>query len=319
MKTLHIKISFILFMILLVGCANNSVGIARETSLDAAEPIVDAPASEAFSETAYGGVDSAASGDFEPELQVDRNQLAQVNRLIIKTGNMSIKVEDIDQAVNNATEFIVGLGGYIVSQEVSGYNQHRNATVTLGVPVNNFEMAMAAFREYGIVNSESAAGQDVTEEFVDLTSRLENLQATQTRLRQLFDAAQNVKETLEVDRELRQVEGEINIVQGRMKYLSERAAFSTITLNMSSTSDEPIGQPEEWTIVTTIKRAFSDLTQGAQDLASGLTYFVIAVLPFLLVLAVFAWIAWRIVRRVLRKVRHDAQATTPPATTADSK
>lgn len=308
MKTLYTKVLFTLFALLLAACGAQSEVTEMIREVEVIKEVAGAPV--------YDSDESAANAGFEPELQLDRNQLAQVTRLIIKTGNMSLDVEDIDVAVNDATQFTVGLGGYIVSQEVSGRNQWRNATMSLGVPVNDFEMAMATFREYGIVESESASGQDVTEEFVDLTSRLENLQATQTRLRQLFEAAQNVEETLEVDRELRQVEGEINLVQGRMKYLSERAAFSTITLHMSSVSDEPIGQPdEEWTLGPTIKQAFSDLTNSAQNLASSLTYFVIAVLPNVLVLALFAWVAWRIVRRVLRGVRVPRRTKIAPVST----
>ena len=158
--------------------------------------------------------------------EIGRNQRnQQTRRLIIKTGNMSIEVDDIDTAVADAIALVAGQGGYIVSQNVSGAGRYRNASLTLGVPVDSFEMMMETFRELGEVESESATGEDITEEFVDLTSMLENLTATQARLRDLLTTATNVEETLEVDRELRQIEGEINIVQGRMKYLSERARF----------------------------------------------------------------------------------------------
>ena len=323
LETIMRKQTIITFLILVLaiiaGCAQRSEQSISYDTVGSAAPeaaLLYAEEAPADFEVADG---LAANGADAPELVIGRESLAQQQqRLIIKTGNMSLDVDDIDASVGEATDFVVGLGGYIVSQDVSGFDQYRSATLTLGVPVDSFEAAMANFRSYGRVDSESASGQDVTEEFVDLSSRLENLQATQGRLRQLFEDAQNVEETLEVDRELRQIEGEINIVQGRMKYLTERAAFSTITLRMSATSDEPIGQPEKWSIGATFGDATDDLVEGVQELTEGVVYFAVAILPFLLILALVAWIVWRIVRRVWRRNRPITPAQPAVVNSAES-
>ena len=300
---------FLLISLLLVACGSSA---ENSTASSAPVPAMDVAYEESVEFDNFGDAEA-------PELVIGRNDLAQTQRLIIKSGNMSIEVKDIDLATSDATNFILGLGGYIVNQDVSGYDNRRNATLTLAVPVANFEETLAAFRQYGVVNSESASGQDVTEEYVDLNSRLENLLATQTRLRELFDAAQNVEETLEVDRELRQIEGEINVIQGRIKFLSERASFSTITLNLFSTSEQPLGQPEGWNIGDTFSRAFGDLADGATVFIDGLIYFSIAILPFLLILLLIAWIVWRVFRRIFRSRPQQSRRTVnePPQAVAN--
>lgn len=232
----------------------------------------------------------------------DRQTLAQQQqRLIIKTGSMSVQVDDIDVAVGQATSYATGLGGYVQEQNISGSGRFRSATLVLAVPSSQFENAMAAFRAYGEVNSENASGQDVTEEFVDLNSRLTNLEATQTRLRELYEAATDVEETLEVDRELRRIEEEINIVQGRINYLAERAAFSTITLDFSFVADPVVAEPEAWNLSYTVNQALADLRDTGQRWADGLVYFAIAVLPFLLVFVLVVAVITAIVRRIYRR------------------
>lgn len=284
------KFTLMLFVLLFVAC-----GGSPESSM----------AVETVRESAGEAMNDSSSFDFEEaEVDFDRaNSSQQTQRLIIKTGSMNVEVDDIDIAVGNATSYVVGLGGFIQSQNVSGSGRFKSATLTLGVPVDQFENAMATFREYGEVGSENATGQDVTEEFVDLTSRLTNLEATQTRLRELYEEARNVEETLEVDRELRRIEEEINVVQGRMKYLSERASFSTITLNFSFVGEPIVTEPEAWNLGFTVNQALSDLLDTAQNWADGLVYFAIAVLPFLLIFGLFVWILFVIGRRIVRRVR----------------
>lgn len=241
-------------------------------------------------------------------------------RLIIKTGNMSLEVDDVETAMTRSIDVVVGLGGYVVSQEMSGMSRSRSATVTFGVPADQFENALTRLRELGEVSSESLSGEDVTEEFVDLNSRLENLQLTRERVRGFLDEAANVEEALAVDRELRQIEEEINVVSGRINYLADRAAFSTITLRMSQFIPAPVPTPETWQIGETARRAVVELQDTTRNVTDGLVYFGIVCGPWLLVLGLLAWGAIAIVRRV-RRGRQPAAGRarqTPPAPPSDT-
>ncbi len=293
----------ILMLFVLIGCAQssdqslNSRSIGNEVGGETDDYAVEEV--ETFS-LAYDGETS----DDADRIEIGRTSLAQVQeRLIIKHGELEIEVDDIDASTQHVISFTNQLGGYVANQNISGYDQYRHASLTLNVPVETFDGAMSEFRSLGIVERESVNGEDVTEEFVDLTSQLENLQATQTRMRELLNEAENVEETLEVDRELRQIEGEMNRIQGRMKFLRESAAFSTISLYISATADEPYGQDTPWGISPVIQEATDDFVVTFQGLVDGITYFAIAVLPFLLVFAAFVWVSMRIIRAILGRFR----------------
>jgi hypothetical protein len=157
-------------------------------------------------------------------------------RLIIKNGEMTLLVEDTDVTIDRLAQVVGDLGGYIISsrvwyQERQG-DEYKYATVTLAVPASEFENALRRLRGLAII---------VTDEFVDLESRLRNLEATRDRIREFLDKARTVEEALEVNEQLSNVEDKIEQVQGRMNYLVDRASFSTITVQIEP--DVPILTP----------------------------------------------------------------------------
>jgi len=149
----------------------------------------------------------------------------------------SCRWRSTDNAIDRTTQIVSDVGGYIISsrvwyQDYSGTN-YKYATISLGVPVDEFEHAMSRLRGLAVrVLDENASGQDVTSEFVDAQSQLGNLEATRDRIRSFLDDAKTVEESLRINQELSNIEAQIDQVKGRMNYLSGRSAYSTITLNL---------------------------------------------------------------------------------------
>ena len=234
---------------------------------------------------------------------------APQQRLIIKDGRITMITTDTETAVNSATQLVVELGGYIISQRVYDDDQgYRYATMRLAVPVTQFENGMRALRKLGTVTDESASGEDVTDEFVDLNSRLANLEATRDRLRSFLDQAENVEQALEVNEELKKIEEEIAVIQGRINFLRDRAAFSTIDLNIQpwiptptpspTPTSTPLPTPDSWRPGDTAETARVQLQNTAQDAADFTIYNSIVCGPWLLLLLLLglpvARIAWRL-------------------------
>jgi hypothetical protein len=233
--------------------------------------------------------------------------LRQPQRLIIKNAEMAITVNETDGAVDRAVQVAVDYGGYVISQRVwDDAGGYRYGTLLLAVRVDQFEAAMRALRTLGQVSNESASGQDVTDEYVDLNSRLGNLQATQNRLRTFLEDAQNITETLRVHEELIWVEEEIGIIQGRMNYLQDRAAFSTIRVNLNPFIPTPVPSPSptatatptptprpEWRPDDTAKVALGRLQNSSQSTADFLIYYGIVCGPWLFILSLLAFFGWR--------------------------
>ncbi len=159
------------------------------------------------------------------------------NRLIIKDGNMVLLVSDTDLAIERITQMAADLGGYIISsrtwfQQNQGIDQ-KYGTLTLGMPVDEFEKALVRLRQIAVkVKDEQASGQDVSDEYTDLQSRLKNLEATRDRIMLFMEDTKTVEEALKINDQLSEVESEIEQVKGRMNYFFDRASYSTITLQL---------------------------------------------------------------------------------------
>jgi len=121
----------------------------------------------------------------------DASQPQQTGRMIIKNADIKLQVESTDNAIDRTTQIVSDVGGYIISsrvwyQDYSGTN-YKYATISLGVPVDEFEHAMSRLRGLAVrVLDENASGQDVTSEFVDAQSQLGNLEATRDRIRSFW-------------------------------------------------------------------------------------------------------------------------------------
>ena len=239
---------------------------------------------------------------------------APQQRLIIKDGRLTVVVDDTETAVNAATNLTVELGGYIISQNIHDDSQgYRFATMRLAVPVTQFEFAMRDLRGLGQVTNESSSGTDVTDEFVDLNSRITNLQLTRDRLRSFLDQATDVNQTLAVNEELIKVEEEIAIIQGRINFLRDRAAFSTIDLTINpwiptptptatatatpTATPTPLPTAEVWLPGNTAVVAAVQLQDTAQSTADFLIFNGIVCGPWLLLLLLFGYPSWRLAQR----------------------
>jgi hypothetical protein len=104
--------------------------------------------------------------------------------------------------------------------------------ITIRIPASSFPTATNALRALGTVRGDNTTTEDVSQEYVDLQSRLRNLRAEQNVLLALFDRAKTIKDTLAVQGQLSNVEGQIEQITGRVKYLDARTLFSTVTVHL---------------------------------------------------------------------------------------
>ncbi len=232
------------------------------------------------------------------------------NRMIIKNAELQLLVADTDIALDRLTQVVGDTGGYIISsrvryQEWLGVN-YKYASVTIGVPVTQFETALRRLRGIAVrVVDESAAGQDVTDEYVDLESRLGNLEATRDRIRTFLDQAKTVEEALRVNEQLAAVEADIEQVKGRMNYLYDRSVYSTINVQLDPELPplpEPTPTPTPtpvpaWSPAATAREAAQTLGGILRVLADLLIWFTIVLGPFVLPVIVGGWWVWRLRRR----------------------
>lgn len=234
-------------------------------------------------------------------------QGVNADRLIIKNAEISILVADSDVAIDRLTQVVSDVNGYIISSRVWYETYHKEnfkyASVTIGVPVDRFELAMRRTRGLAIrVQDENASGQDVTEQYVDLESRLTNLEVTRDRVQSFLDDAKSVEEALLINQELATIEAQIEEVKGRLNYMSDRAAFSTITITISpdlpAIEPTPTPAPKAWTPADTLEDATKTLVRSYQGIVEFAIWLFVAVLP---VLAPPAFLIWLLIKFLRRK------------------
>ena len=212
--------------------------------------------------------------------------------MIIKNGEMTLLVADTDRALDQATGIAVNSGGYVVSSKTWNSGEFKSAALTMGVPSDQFEAVQRQLRALAVeVLSDTSSGQDVSDEFVDLQSRLTNLEATAARIRELLKDAKDVDEALQVNIKLSEVESEIEQIKGRMQYLKDRSAFSTIALNLQP--DVPTPTPAAWQPGKTVESAVNSAGNLLRGLIDAVIWFGIVLLPFAIpVLAIIAIVVY---------------------------
>lgn len=152
-------------------------------------------------------------------------------RIIIYTGDLGLYVYEVDASLERATALTREVGGWV--------QQSTSTSLLIRVPAARFEMVMAELAKLGDVSYRNVTGQDVTEEFYDLSIRLNNALIMRERYVELLKKATNVEDSLKIEQELGRITGEIEQIKGRLKFLKQHAAFSTITLQLNKKSDEP--------------------------------------------------------------------------------
>ena len=157
-------------------------------------------------------------------------QLVTQRRIIVRTVNMVIVVEEIQDAIDDISRMADILGGWVVSTD---RREKRSGVISLRVLAANLDSAIETLHEMAEdVESEVTTSQDVTDEYFDLQSRLRNQQATEGALIRLLDRAESVEHALAVQRELSSVQENVERLLGRIELLEETAAYSLITVNL---------------------------------------------------------------------------------------
>jgi len=284
--------------------------LADQSSLD----VAGEPAAESIELPAAPMPTSAA---FEIANQSgDLTVIERSNRMIVKNADVRLTVKDTDLAIDRATQIIGDAGGYIVSSRVWYQDYYGNslkyAAITIGVPVDEFEKVLSRLRGLALkVVDETAAGDDVTEQYVDLQSQLTNLEATRARIQEFLKDAKTIDEALRINQELANIEAQIEQIKGRMNYLSDRSAYSTITVNLEpefpvltptpTATPHPTATPIPWNPGQTFDDAKDTVSVAYQGIANFLIWLVVVIIPIILPPALILWGLWKLMNRKVNK------------------
>jgi len=213
-----------------------------------------------------------------------------LSRLVIRTGTMNMVVKDIKDSINKIIKYAQDKGGWVVNSSLTEVETVPSGFVTIRVPSENFDEALTYFRGLAIrVTYEGTQGQDVTEEYVDLESRLRNLEATEAQLLKIMERSGKISEVLDVQRELTKVREDIEKTKGRMQYLERSVKMATITVNLALSEELlPIPPAEKWRPKYVLLQAWKSVL----GFWRGFSYFAIKVIVWAVVWVPFGIVIW---------------------------
>lgn len=227
-------------------------------------------------------------------------------RMIIRQTYMDVLVQDTDVMLARLQEIIQQYGGYVSDMNRWFVNEQPFASVVLRLPAEHLDSALAQVREGSIrVESERASGQDVTEEYVDLSARLRNLEATETELLELLTEVRrnrgSAEDILAIHNRITEIRAQIESLKGRTQFLERMTAMATVHIEIHPrVLPGAIVQPARWNPLVTISnaaRTFVGMLQILMDVAIWLLVFSPLVLIPVLVL-------WLVIRGIRRRRAH---------------
>lgn len=182
------------------------------------------------------------------------------------------------------------------------------------VPSENFDLAMRDLRALGDVQYESVTGEEVTNEFIDLNARLKSWQAQERVLLRLMNQATSINETMDVQRELQQVQYEIEQIKGQLRVLADQSSLATASVTIHEPGIEPPGPGE---VKPSWAQAWDRAVAGFLAVLFGLVIAFGYLLPIALVVAL-VWFLWRRFAPPPRAARSDPFNTFIPPPPPDA-
>ncbi len=241
----------------------------------------------------------------------------QQKRLVIKDADLRLVVDDPEKKMDEIVALANSLGGYVVNSEIYQTYADSGAKVPEGnisvrIPAEKMDTALEEIKTNVVeVDSENISGQDVTDQYVDLQSRLKAKKATEENLLKILAEAQTTEETLAVYSELQIIQSDIEVLTGQINYYEQSAAMSSI--NITLIASEKI-QPIEiggWKLGETTSKAVQNLINYLQGFVRFIITFVILVIPVLITIFLPFYLAFLALRAFLRR-RKKKTVKTPP-------
>ncbi|MBT2678397.1 DUF4349 domain-containing protein [Bacillus sp. ISL-35] len=221
-------------------------------------------------------------------------------RMVIFNAEMDITVKNFENARNALEEKAESYNGYIVQSDSNRYDdEQQSGMMTFRIPQEHFHAFLNDAEGLSVqVNNRRVSGQDVTEEYVDLESRLKSKKAVEARLIEFMKEAQKTEDLLKISSDLADVQEEIEQLAGRKKFLENQTAYSTVTISLQETL-VAVPKIDNETLNTwqKIKKQFADNINILLAAGSGIIVFFVGNLPMLLIVGVIVAAIIYIVRK----------------------
>jgi len=196
------------------------------------EPSMDLMVSESAGKVISDQTTPSASTSARPP-EVINTTTSATDRMIIRSGNIDIVVEDVQVAIDDITQLAESMQGFVVTSMTWRSGNALFGTISIRVPADSYNSMLKIIRDTAIeVNSENTSASDVTEEYIDLKAKLSNLEATEKQLLLIMEKATTVEDILKVQSQLSATRSEIERIKGSIQYIERTSAMSLLQIEL---------------------------------------------------------------------------------------
>lgn len=293
MKKAWLLLVTISLFVILTACSSSDEELAKMSTEDRASDSAEFETKEEQSVDAEREQESVAEETAAPS-----------TRMIIHQARISTNVKDLKKAQHNMEQRVKDYGGYIVESNVYlESDETSSGKMIVRIPEKHFEMFLSeAEVEASKVLDKNVTGQDVTEQYVDLSSRVKSKRAVEERLLAFMKDAEKTEDLLKISSDLAKVQEEIEVLVGKIKYLENQTSFSTIELTMfENRVIIPEIENKDLNTWEKTKKQFITSTNALLSIGSGIIVFIVGNLPVLILVTIIAVAVFWIIKK--RKIK----------------
>ena len=236
-------------------------------------------------------------------------EATQQERLVIKNADLSITVENPEEKIALISALADSMGGHVVTSNT--YQSYADSgaqvpegNITIRIPAEKLDIALEKIKEnVDEVNSENVSGEDVTDQYVDLQSRLKAKKAAEEKMLEIMSQANTTEETLAVYSQLQIIQSDIEVLTGQINYYERSAAMSSVSVRVIATEKSKPIEIGGWKLGETASKALQNLINYLQGFVQFMINFILFILPVLFTIFLPFYLVFIGIRAIVRHRR----------------
>jgi len=301
----------LLALLLVAACGGSSGAILSKVGAAVPEPASGSTGSSTAASAAPAqpfGDTSGSGGGQDPN-----NAAFRDDAKIVRTGTLSLQVDDLASAVRAARDAIRGLNGYVAGSRQTNDGENSVAEVTYRIPSDRWDEGLDALRKVAKKElGEETNSVEVTGQLIDLEARIANLRASEKAFQAIAAKATKISDILEVQNQLTNVRGQIEQLDAERSHLSDQASYGTLNVTYGIEVAAVTQAAKGWNAGQEVDRATASLVDVLQTVTTAGIWFAIVWLPILLMIGILVAAATFVLRRT-GVIRRGEPPTPAPA------
>ncbi len=249
--------------------------------------------------TAYAQLNNAAMTPTTQTTPLPSSSENVIRRMIIRNANITLQVNDINHTLDAIIHLANASGGYVVRSNVNQNVGNTSGEISIRVPAEGLSNVLKQLKSLATqVVQETISGEDITQQYVNLQSQLDNLQKSKSQLEKIMLGATKTEDVLKVHQQLSITQGQIDILEGQIKYYKESVALSLITITLNMNPSVQSEYQKQWRLAEAFKSSYVDLVNGLRNFTYSLIQFIVYFLPLILLWGCFCFLIFWIGKKL---------------------